>query len=46
MQILFSNKLEVLGAVCVHLGHWYDLETAFQRSEMFEMRKIKIMQVK
>lgn len=41
-QILFS-KLEKLGDNCVYLGHWHVLEMAFV---MFEMRKIKTMQVK
>ena len=45
MQVLFS-KLEMLGVVCIYLGYWYCLETAFQIFVMFERRKIKIMQLK
>lgn len=45
MQVLFS-KLEMFGAVCIYLGYWYCLETAIQMFVMFEMRKIKIMQIK
>lgn len=44
VHILF-HRLDSLLTLEVILGVWYDLEMAFQRSGMFEMRKIKIMPV-
>lgn len=44
VHILF-HRLDSLLMLEVILGVWYDLEMAFQRSGMFEMRKIKIMPV-
>lgn len=42
---ILSHRLDSLLMLEVILGDWYDLEMAFQRSGMFEMRKIKIIHV-
>lgn len=44
-QILFPRLVWHVD-ICNYLGHWYDLEMAFQRLAMLEGRKIKIMQAK